>query len=109
MTHTPATARRIDPQTTAILRITVTDTDGDLVDIATCTADVYGPTGQVAATNQAVTFIGAGQYDLTILPAWSTALDGDSIEGEFRAFIAVAVGQILRTIRVPYRVSFIDT
>jgi hypothetical protein len=104
----PATTRRIDPKTTATLRVTVTDDAGAAVDTATVTADVYGPSGALVASGQALAFVGAGQYDLTIDAAWSTATDGDAIEGVYRAVVGATAGGLARTVRIPYRCTYQD-
>lgn len=96
----------IPPKTTGLLRIAVVNAAGAVVTDAAAVADVYGPTGKRVADNATLTNAGQGNYDLEVLPTWSTAESGAVIEGEYRAVITVTQGALTATERVKYTIMF---
>lgn len=98
----------IEPQTDAILKITVKDTAGVAVTDAVATATaVYSPAGASVATNVTMPHQGAGVYHLSISRTWSDN-SGKAIEGEFVAEIKVTRGGVERRRRFRYPVKFDD-
>lgn len=98
----------IEPQTDAILKITVKDTAGVVVTDAVATATVvYSPAGVSVASNVTMPHQGAGVYHLSISRAWSDN-SGKAIEGEFVAEVKVTRGGVERRRRFRYPVKFDD-
>jgi len=100
-------ATYIEPQTDAILDITVKDA-GALVTDATVTATgVWSPTGTQVASNVSMGHQGSGVYRLNIARAWSESA-GKAVEGEFMAEIKAVRGGVERRRRFRYVVKFDD-
>jgi len=100
-------ATYIEPQTDAILDITVKDA-GALVTDATVTATgVWSPMGTQVASNVSMGHQGSGVYRLNIARAWSESA-GKAVEGEFMAEIKAVRGGVERRRRFRYVVKFDD-
>lgn len=96
----------IEPKTTAILAVTfkqggVAETGGAV------TATIYNPDDDVIATNVVMPHQGAGVFNLSVLPAWSTGPNGEAIQGVFTAECkAIAANGKQRVRRFTYPVFF---
>lgn len=99
----------IEPQTTAELRIVVTQATV-LRDDCTVTATVYGPAGGTpiaSSVSMPLQGSGTGTYALTWLPAW-TEVSGAPRAGEYVIVVLVVRAGIKRTRRFRVPVQFDD-
>lgn len=79
------TKHTIPPLTHATVRVTAQN-GAERVNDAVVTADVFGPSGRLIASNVALSNTGVnGVYYLSILPAWSADADGRAVLGPYAA------------------------
>jgi hypothetical protein len=100
---------RIDPQTDAVLTVTLTDTAGAPVTGATVTATgvYYTPTGTLAASSVNMPHSSGGKYTLAIAKSWSDAA-GKPVLGMFVAYVTAVSGPIQRSTRVLWYTDYAD-
>ena len=102
-----AMAAYIEPQTDALLDITVKDAGALVTDAVVTAVGVWSPLGTQVASSVSMAHQGSGVYRLNIARAWSES-SGKAVEGEFMVEIKAARGGIERRRRFRYVVKFDD-
>jgi hypothetical protein len=99
--------QRIDPKTHKKVRFFVKRKSGGTVSDALVTATIVSPTGHIIAADLACPYnSGDGAYLLEILPAWSTGLAGEAVEGVYEAQVTLTRFGFVRNRDFKYLVTF---